>query len=45
VRTVEGHIYHACTKLDVPDRTTLAHAVAAAISGDGAKTNVVSTTF
>ena len=30
VRTVEGHIYHACTKLDVPDRTTLAHAVAAA---------------
>lgn len=46
VRTVEGHIYHACTKLDVPDRTTLAHAVAAAISGGDARTNVVpSTTF
>jgi DNA-binding NarL/FixJ family response regulator len=35
VRTVEGHIYHACTKLDVPDRTALAHAVAAATSSDG----------
>ncbi len=23
-RTVEGHIYHACTKLDVPDRKALA---------------------
>jgi DNA-binding CsgD family transcriptional regulator len=23
-RTVEGHIYHACTKLDVPDRKSLA---------------------
>ena len=33
IRTVEGHIYHACTKLDVPDRTMLAHAVAAATSG------------
>ena len=33
VRTVEGHIYRACTKLDVPDRTTLGHAVAAAKSG------------
>jgi DNA-binding NarL/FixJ family response regulator/GTPase SAR1 family protein len=35
VRTVEGHIYHACTKLDVADRTMLAHAVAAAKSGSG----------
>jgi DNA-binding CsgD family transcriptional regulator/tetratricopeptide (TPR) repeat protein len=33
VRTVEGHIYRACTKLDVPDRTMLADAVAAAKSG------------
>jgi len=33
VRTVEGHIYRACTKLDVPDRAMLAHAVAAAKSG------------
>jgi DNA-binding NarL/FixJ family response regulator len=33
VRTVEGHIYRACTKLDMPDRTALAHAVAAAKSG------------
>jgi DNA-binding NarL/FixJ family response regulator len=33
VRTVEGHIYHACTKLDVADRTMLGHAVAAAKSG------------
>lgn len=24
VRTVEGHVYHACTKLDVPDRAGLA---------------------
>jgi DNA-binding CsgD family transcriptional regulator len=32
VRTIEGHIYHACTKLDVADRTMLAHAVAAATS-------------
>jgi DNA-binding CsgD family transcriptional regulator len=38
VRTVEGHIYHACTKLDVPDRMTLAHAVAAATSGDESST-------
>ena len=30
VRTVEGHIYHACSKIDVPDRTLLALAVAAA---------------
>jgi DNA-binding NarL/FixJ family response regulator len=35
VRTVEGHIYHACTKLDVPDRTMLGHAVAAARQGHG----------
>ncbi|MFC4604888.1 helix-turn-helix transcriptional regulator [Rhodococcus kronopolitis] len=27
VRTVEGHIYRSCTKLDVPDRTALAAAV------------------
>jgi DNA-binding NarL/FixJ family response regulator len=33
VRTVEGHIYRACTKLDMPDRAMLAHAVAAAKSG------------
>ena len=33
VRTVEGHIYRACTKLDMPDRSMLAHAVAAAKSG------------
>lgn len=33
VRTVEGHIYRACTKLDMPDRAALAHAVAAAKSG------------
>lgn len=30
VRTVEGHIYRACTKLDVSDRTMLGHAVRAA---------------
>jgi len=30
VRTIEGHIYRACTKLDVADRATLAHVVAAA---------------
>jgi DNA-binding CsgD family transcriptional regulator len=24
VRTVEGHIYHACVKLDQPNRTALA---------------------
>jgi DNA-binding CsgD family transcriptional regulator len=33
VRTVEGHIYHACIKLDVADRATLAHVVAAARLG------------
>ncbi|HUH71809.1 MAG TPA: LuxR C-terminal-related transcriptional regulator [Mycobacterium sp.] len=35
VRTVEGHIYRACIKLDVADRTMLAHTVAAAKSGSG----------
>jgi DNA-binding NarL/FixJ family response regulator len=30
VRTVEGHIYRACTKLDVADRTLLAEVVASA---------------
>jgi DNA-binding NarL/FixJ family response regulator len=29
VRTVEGHIYKACTKLDVANRATLARSVAA----------------
>ncbi|MCG5433354.1 LuxR C-terminal-related transcriptional regulator [Mycobacterium sp. MYCO198283] len=29
VRTVEGHVYRACQKLDVPDRSALATAVAA----------------
>ena len=24
VRTVEGHVYRACTKLDLPDRSALA---------------------
>jgi DNA-binding NarL/FixJ family response regulator len=38
VRTVEGHIYRACTKLDMPDRTMLAHAVAAAKSGSRLRT-------
>jgi DNA-binding NarL/FixJ family response regulator/chromosome segregation and condensation protein ScpB len=33
VRTVEGHIYRARTKLDMPDRAMLAHAVAAAKPG------------
>jgi DNA-binding CsgD family transcriptional regulator len=31
VRTVEGHIYRGCIKLDVADRTMLALAVAAAV--------------
>jgi DNA-binding NarL/FixJ family response regulator len=35
VRTVEGHIYRACAKMDVPDRITLGHAVAAAKSSSG----------
>ena len=35
VRTVEGHIYRACIKLDVPDRATLGHAVAATKLGSG----------
>jgi DNA-binding CsgD family transcriptional regulator len=30
VRTVEGHIYRACMKIDVPDRTMLAEIVASA---------------
>lgn len=29
VRTVEGHIYRSCTKLDVPDRAMLAAAITA----------------
>lgn len=29
VRTVEGHIYRACIKLDVPDRAMLAAAISA----------------
>lgn len=33
VRTVEGHIYRSCIKLDVADRAMLAHAVSAAKSG------------
>ena len=33
VRTVEGHIYRACIKLDVEDRTMLAQAVAASRIG------------
>jgi DNA-binding CsgD family transcriptional regulator len=32
VRTVEGHIYRACMKLDVPDRTLLAEVVASSKS-------------
>ncbi|MET0717421.1 MAG: helix-turn-helix transcriptional regulator, partial [Pseudoxanthomonas sp.] len=35
IRTVEGHIYRACTKLDVSDRTMLGHAVRAARGQDG----------
>jgi DNA-binding NarL/FixJ family response regulator len=35
VRTVEGHIYSACTKLDVSDRAMLSHAVRAAKPGSG----------
>jgi len=35
VRTVEGHIYRACTKLDVPDRTMLAEVVASAKTSTG----------
>jgi DNA-binding NarL/FixJ family response regulator len=33
VRTVEGHIYRACSKVDAPDRAALAYAVAGAKSG------------
>lgn len=44
VRTVEGHIYHACNKLDVADRTLLGLAVAAA-SGTQAERADVSLTL
>jgi DNA-binding NarL/FixJ family response regulator len=33
VRTVEGHIYRACSKVDAPDRAALGYAVAATKSG------------
>ncbi len=33
VRTVEGHIYRACSKVDAPDRATLGYAVAGTKSG------------
>lgn len=32
VRTVEGHIYRACTRLDLPDRAALAALVADAVA-------------
>ena len=35
VRTVEGHIYRACMKLDVADRTLLAEVVASARTSSG----------
>jgi DNA-binding NarL/FixJ family response regulator len=35
VRTVEGHIYRACMKLDVADRTLLAEVVGSAKAGSG----------
>jgi len=35
VRTVEGHIYRACMKLDVPDRTMLAEVVASTKTSTG----------
>ncbi|HYZ69304.1 MAG TPA: LuxR C-terminal-related transcriptional regulator, partial [Mycobacterium sp.] len=35
VRTVEGHIYRACMKIDVPDRTMLAEVVASAKTSSG----------
>jgi len=35
VRTVEGHIYRACMKLDVPDRTMLAEVVASTKTSSG----------
>jgi DNA-binding NarL/FixJ family response regulator len=38
VRTVESHVYHACTKLDVPDRTMLALAVTAAKTSSALRT-------
>jgi DNA-binding NarL/FixJ family response regulator len=33
VRTVEGHIYRLCTRLDLPDRTALAEVFAPAPMG------------
>jgi DNA-binding CsgD family transcriptional regulator len=35
VRTVEGHIYRACMKLDVVDRTLLAEVVASSKTSSG----------
>jgi DNA-binding NarL/FixJ family response regulator len=35
VRTVEGHIYRACMKLDVADRTLLAEVIASAKTSTG----------
>jgi DNA-binding CsgD family transcriptional regulator len=35
VRTVEGHIYRACMKLNVPDRTLLAEVVASTKTSSG----------
>jgi DNA-binding CsgD family transcriptional regulator len=35
VRTVEGHIYRACMKLDVPGRTMLAEVVASTKTSSG----------
>jgi DNA-binding NarL/FixJ family response regulator len=35
VRTVEGHIYRACTKLNVADRTLLAEVVASSKTSSG----------
>ena len=33
VRTVEGHIYRACIKLDVADRESLSHVVNESFGG------------
>jgi DNA-binding CsgD family transcriptional regulator len=35
VRTVEGHIYRACMKLNVADRTLMAEVVASAKTSSG----------
>ncbi|MDT7761965.1 MAG: hypothetical protein QOC63_1385, partial [Mycobacterium sp.] len=35
VRTVEGHIYRACMKLDVSDRTQLAEVIASSKTSSG----------